>query len=37
VYLRIYATAVTDEEDVILHEKGTIESEYDNEFDDGED
>jgi hypothetical protein len=32
-----YATADTDEEDVILHEKGTVESEYDNDFDDGED
>jgi hypothetical protein len=32
-----YATADADEEDVILHEKGTVESEYDNEVDDGED
>ncbi len=32
-----YATADADEEDVILSEKGTVESEYDNEFDDGED
>ncbi len=32
-----YATADADEEDVILREKGTVESEYDNEFDDGED
>jgi hypothetical protein len=32
-----YATADADEEDVILREKGTIESEYDNKFDDGED
>ncbi len=32
-----YATADADEEDVILREKGTIENEYDNEFDDGED
>ncbi len=32
-----YATADEVEEDVILHEKGTVESEYDNEFNDGED
>ncbi len=32
-----YATADADEEDVILHEKETVESEYDNDFDDGED
>jgi hypothetical protein len=32
-----YATADKDEEDVILHEKGTVESEYDDEFNDGED
>ncbi len=32
-----YATAVEDEEDVILREKGTVESEYYNEFNDGED
>ncbi len=32
-----YATADEDEEDVIFHEKGTVESEYDNEFNDGED
>ncbi len=32
-----YATADADEEDVILSEKGTVESEYDNELDDGED
>ncbi len=32
-----YATADADEEDVILCEKGTVESEYDDEFDDGED
>jgi hypothetical protein len=32
-----YATADADEEDVILREKGTVESEYDNNFDDGED
>jgi hypothetical protein len=32
-----YATADADAEDVILHEKGTVESEYDNELDDGED
>jgi hypothetical protein len=32
-----YATAGADEEDVILHEKRTVESENDNEFNDGED
>jgi hypothetical protein len=32
-----YATADADEEDVILREKGTVESDYDNDFDDGED
>ncbi len=32
-----YATADADEEDVILREKGTVEIEYDNDFDDGED
>ncbi len=32
-----YATADVDEEDVILREKGTVESEYDDEFIDGED
>ncbi len=32
-----YATADADEEDVILHEKGTVESEYDDEVNDGED
>ncbi len=32
-----YATADADEEDVILGEKGTVESEYDDEFNDGED
>ncbi len=32
-----YATADADEEDVILREKGTVESEYDNECDNGED
>jgi hypothetical protein len=39
-YERIHAsnaTADADEEDVILREKGTVESEYDNDFDDGED
>jgi hypothetical protein len=30
------ATADADEEDIILREKGTVESEYDNDFDDGE-
>ena len=32
-----YATADADEDDVIMCEKGTVESEYDNDFDDGED
>jgi hypothetical protein len=32
-----YATADADEEGEILHEKGTVESEYDDDFDDGED
>ncbi len=32
-----YATADANEEDVILCEKGTVESEYDDDFDDGED
>ncbi len=32
-----YATADADEEDIILHKKGTEESEHDNEFNDGED
>jgi hypothetical protein len=27
-----YATADADEEAVILHEKGTVESEYDDDF-----
>jgi hypothetical protein len=31
-----YATADADEEDVILCEKGTVESEYDNGLDNGE-
>ncbi len=32
-----YATADADEEDEILHEKGTVESEHDDKFNDGED
>jgi hypothetical protein len=32
-----YATADADEEDVILLKKGTVESVYDDEFNDGED
>jgi hypothetical protein len=32
-----YATADADIEDIILHEKETVESEYDDELDDGED
>ncbi len=32
-----YATADADEEDVIFHEKGTVESEYNDELDDGKD
>jgi hypothetical protein len=33
----IYATADADEEEIVLREKGTVESEYDNDFEDGED
>jgi hypothetical protein len=33
----LYATADEDEEDVILRKKGTVESEYEDEFNDGED
>jgi hypothetical protein len=29
-----YATVDSDEEDVILQEKGTVESEYDDDLDD---
>ncbi len=32
-----YATSDADEEDVMLCEKGTVESEYGNDFDNGED
>ncbi len=32
-----YATADANEESVILHEKGTVESEYDDELDGGDD
>jgi hypothetical protein len=32
-----YATADADEEEVILLKKGTVGSEYDNDFNDGED
>jgi hypothetical protein len=32
-----YATANADEEDVILGEKGAVEGEYDNDFNDGVD
>ncbi len=32
-----YTTVDSDEEDVILREKGTVESEYDNDLDDGDD
>ncbi len=32
-----YATSDADEEEVILHEKGTVESKYGNDFDDRED
>jgi hypothetical protein len=32
-----YATADADEKDVILREKRTAKSEYDDTFDDGED
>ncbi len=34
---KLYATAYGNEEDVILREKGTVESEYDDDFNDGED
>jgi hypothetical protein len=37
VYPGIYATTDADEEDVILCEKGTVESEYDDGLDDGDD
>jgi hypothetical protein len=30
MYPHIYATADADEEKILLHEKGTVESEYDN-------
>jgi hypothetical protein len=30
-----YATVNSDEEDVILRKKGTVESEYDDDLDDG--
>jgi hypothetical protein len=32
-----YATVDSDEKDVILPEKGIVESEYDNDLDDGDD
>jgi hypothetical protein len=32
-----YDTSDADAEDVILHEKGTVESEYGNDINDGED
>ncbi len=32
-----YATINSDEEDVILQEKGTVESEYDDDLDDDKD
>jgi hypothetical protein len=32
-----HATADADEEEIILHEKGTVESEYENYFGDGDD
>jgi hypothetical protein len=32
-----YATADADEEEIILREKGTVESEYDNDFGGGND
>jgi len=32
-----YATIDSDEADVILCEKGTVESEYDDDLDDGDD
>ncbi len=36
--IRAYDSTVnSDEEDVILCKKGTVESEYDNDLDDGDD
>ncbi len=36
--IRVYdATVDSDEENVILHEKGPVESEYDDGLDDGDD
>jgi len=32
-----YTTVDSDEEDVILCKKGTVESEYDDDLDDGDD
>ncbi len=32
-----YVTVNSDEEDVILRKKGTVESEYDDDLDDGDD
>jgi hypothetical protein len=37
VYPHILCTADADEEEIILCEKGTVESEYDDDFKDGED
>jgi hypothetical protein len=31
-----YVTADADEEEINLHEKGTVESEHDNDFGDGD-
>ncbi len=36
VSTHFYATADADKEETILHEKGTIESEYDGDFADGD-
>ncbi len=37
IRISLYATADADEEDIIFCEKGTVESEYDDEFNHGED
>jgi hypothetical protein len=37
MYLHIYATADADEEENVLHKKETVESEYGNDFADGDD
>jgi hypothetical protein len=32
-----YATADVDEEEIILHKKGAVESKYEDDFEDGND